>query len=277
MSLRLTGNRLGQVLIPSAVGLLAAGVGSAGVLWATAGALALPGPPPPVARRRRPLTLTPRSGATTASVNSSVEADRRGHGADAVAHGRPDAASTRTAASAARSSPCRVLSQSSSIPDDRIIAIGLASPIPAMSGAEPCEACAMQRSSEALIDGAMPGSGQLTGQVGEDVAEHVLGDDDVEGRARRSRCTVIASMWKSSTATSGSLGDLEADALEQPGAQLQHVALCTIVSRFAPAPGQLERGPGDPLHGGRVKTPIAMATSAVGHVLAVPAWVFRSA
>jgi hypothetical protein len=43
MPLRLTGNRLGQVLIPSTVGLLAAGVGSAGVLWATAGALALAG------------------------------------------------------------------------------------------------------------------------------------------------------------------------------------------------------------------------------------------
>jgi MFS family permease len=43
MSLRLTGNRLGQVLIPSAVGLVAAGVGAAGVLWATAGALALVG------------------------------------------------------------------------------------------------------------------------------------------------------------------------------------------------------------------------------------------
>jgi MFS family permease len=43
MSLRLTGNRLGQVLIPSTVGLVAAGVGSAGVLWATAGALALVG------------------------------------------------------------------------------------------------------------------------------------------------------------------------------------------------------------------------------------------
>ena len=41
MSLRLTGNRLGQVLIPSSVGALAAGVGAAGVLWATAAALAL--------------------------------------------------------------------------------------------------------------------------------------------------------------------------------------------------------------------------------------------
>jgi len=41
MSLRLTGNRLGQVLIPSAVGAVAAGVGAAGVLWATAAVLAL--------------------------------------------------------------------------------------------------------------------------------------------------------------------------------------------------------------------------------------------
>jgi MFS family permease len=48
MSLRLTGNRLGQVLIPSGVGLLAAGVGAAGVLAATAAALAAAG----VAARR---------------------------------------------------------------------------------------------------------------------------------------------------------------------------------------------------------------------------------
>jgi MFS family permease len=48
MSLRLTGNRLGQVLIPSAVGLVAAGVGAAGVLAATAAALAAVG----VAARR---------------------------------------------------------------------------------------------------------------------------------------------------------------------------------------------------------------------------------
>jgi MFS family permease len=41
MSLRLTGNRLGQVLIPSAVGAVAAGAGSAGVLWVTAAALAV--------------------------------------------------------------------------------------------------------------------------------------------------------------------------------------------------------------------------------------------
>ncbi|NYE35376.1 MFS family permease [Nocardioides cavernae] len=56
MSLRLTGNRLGQVLVPSAAGLVAASSGAAGVLWLTAGGLVLAGissrsiptlPPPP--------------------------------------------------------------------------------------------------------------------------------------------------------------------------------------------------------------------------------------
>jgi MFS family permease len=40
MSLRLTGNRLGQVVVPSVAGLLAVGAGPAGVIWLTAGALA---------------------------------------------------------------------------------------------------------------------------------------------------------------------------------------------------------------------------------------------
>ena len=40
MSLRLVGNRAGQLLIPSGVGLVAAGLGSAGVLWCSAAALA---------------------------------------------------------------------------------------------------------------------------------------------------------------------------------------------------------------------------------------------
>ncbi|SFT08038.1 MFS transporter [Saccharopolyspora flava] len=43
MSLRLTGNRAGQVIIPGTIGLVAAGLGSAGVLWVTAGGLALTG------------------------------------------------------------------------------------------------------------------------------------------------------------------------------------------------------------------------------------------
>ncbi|RKT87387.1 Predicted arabinose efflux permease, MFS family [Saccharopolyspora antimicrobica] len=43
MSLRLTGNRAGQVVIPGAIGLVAAGLGAAGVLWVTAAGLALTG------------------------------------------------------------------------------------------------------------------------------------------------------------------------------------------------------------------------------------------
>jgi MFS family permease len=40
MSLRLLGNRAGQLVVPSAMGLVAAGLGSAGVLCGTAAALA---------------------------------------------------------------------------------------------------------------------------------------------------------------------------------------------------------------------------------------------
>lgn len=43
MSLRLTGNRAGQVVVPGAVGLVAAGLGAAGVLWVTAAGLAWAG------------------------------------------------------------------------------------------------------------------------------------------------------------------------------------------------------------------------------------------
>ncbi len=39
MSLRLVGNRFGQVVVPSSIGLVAAGLGAAGVIWVTAGTL----------------------------------------------------------------------------------------------------------------------------------------------------------------------------------------------------------------------------------------------
>jgi hypothetical protein len=48
MSLRLTGNRVGQVVVPSIAGLLAAGAGAGGVLALTAASLAAVG----VAARR---------------------------------------------------------------------------------------------------------------------------------------------------------------------------------------------------------------------------------
>jgi MFS family permease len=54
MSLRLTGNRVGQVLVPSAAGLLAAGAGAGGVLVLTAAGLAAAG----VAARRLEIRST---------------------------------------------------------------------------------------------------------------------------------------------------------------------------------------------------------------------------
>jgi hypothetical protein len=94
---------------------------------------------------------------TTPSVNSSVVAfpPRSGVLTPLRTVARTPS-SNRTAASAANSPPCRMPSRSSSIPADRMIAIGLASPVPAMSGADPCAACAIARPSEALMDGAMP-------------------------------------------------------------------------------------------------------------------------
>ena len=74
MSLRLTGNRLGQVLIPSAVGLVAAGVGAAGVLWATAGGARRRRGRRPAAQGRRP----PRAGdrATGTGTDTDTGATR---------------------------------------------------------------------------------------------------------------------------------------------------------------------------------------------------------
>jgi hypothetical protein len=51
MSLRLVGNRFGQVVVPSGIGLVAAGLGAAGVLWVTAGTLVAAG----AASRRVPM------------------------------------------------------------------------------------------------------------------------------------------------------------------------------------------------------------------------------
>ncbi|AXX29856.1 MFS transporter [Actinosynnema pretiosum subsp. pretiosum] len=61
MSLRLTGNRAGQVVIPGAVGLLAGGLGAAGVLGLTAVCLAVVGVSARKLRVDSPVTATPKS------------------------------------------------------------------------------------------------------------------------------------------------------------------------------------------------------------------------
>ena len=73
-----------------------------------------------------------------------------------------------------------------------------------MSGADPCAACAMQRSSEALIDGAMPSDPASSPAMSDRMSPNMFSATTTsKDDARRSRCTVMASMWKSSTATSG--------------------------------------------------------------------------
>ena len=58
---------------------------------------------------------------------------------------------------------------------------GLAMPLPAMSGAEPCTASKIAASVPMLAPGARPEAADQAGaQVGNDVAEQVGGDDDVE-------------------------------------------------------------------------------------------------
>src|SRR5687768_17084151 len=66
------------------------------------------------------------------------------------------AASILLAASQSAWLPWRRPSQSNSIAADRISEVGLARSWPAMSGAEPCCACATHKSSPALVEPASP-------------------------------------------------------------------------------------------------------------------------
>ena len=78
-------------------------------------------------------------------------------------------------------------SHCSSMATDITIPSGLAMPWPAMSGADPCAACAIAYFSPALIRHHPQRARELTGEIGERVAEQVLGDDHVEGLGRRTR------------------------------------------------------------------------------------------
>ena len=98
-------------------------------------------------------------------------------------------ASPRSARSAATARSTRAASSvrprcSSSIATDRIVAVGSALPWPAMSGAEPCTGSNMLGTVRVGVDVAAGGQADATGDgrrdVGDDVAEEVVGDDDVE-------------------------------------------------------------------------------------------------
>ena len=85
-------------------------------------------------------------------------------------------------------------------------AIGLAMPWPAMSGAEPWTGSYIALRRPRGVGGTQRGRGQHAeaagqhgGAVGEDVAEQIVGDDDVELLGRRTSCMaqLSAYMWSS--------------------------------------------------------------------------------
>ena len=174
----------------------------------------------------------------------------------------------RTAASARRSSPCRVPSQSSSIADgqDHRDRVGQALAGDVRRGAvRGLRHAPVVRGVDRRRDAQR--AGQLTGHVGEDVAEHVLGDDDVEGSppgaagAPSSRRCGSRPPRRRDSASATS----RHTSLEQPRAQLQHVGLVHdrhLACRRRRASSKAVRAIRSTA--GRVKTPMAIATSAVG-------------
>jgi hypothetical protein len=154
-----------------------------------------------------------------------------------------------------------------------IMAIGLARSRPAMSGAEPCAAWAMARSWEALIDGAMPSDPAISPARSDRMSPIMFSVTSTSKSAeRRTRCTVMASMWKSSTVTSGyPLAISRQTSRNRPVVSLSTLALWTIVRcrRRRLARSRATRAIRSTA--GRVTMPRAMATSGEGMNSPVPA------
>ena len=162
---------------------------------------------------------------------------------------RPSASARSTADSiAAASLPSRVRG-AASVAADRNIASGLATPVPAMSGAEPCTgsnrpglAGLAERGARQHPDRA----GQHRRLVAEDVAEHVLGDDHVEVARRRRpaasrrcrRAGARARRWGTRALCSSRTTSRHSRLVSST------LALSTLVTARA---GRAERDPRDPL------------------------------
>jgi hypothetical protein len=124
-------------------------------------------------------------------------------------------------------------------------------------------------------------SGDLAGQVGEDVAHHVLGDQHVEvGRppdevdGHGVDVEVVNRQLRVLT------GDLTADVAEQAGGQLEHVGLVHDREVLPPPAGQVDGDPRDPLGGrpgddaerdGHVRGGHELAAAGVGIAVSVEA------
>ena len=147
-----------------------------------------------------------------------------------------------------------------------MVAAGLARPVPAMSGAEPWIASnrpgpagaerRRRREADAAADG--------RGEVGQDVAEHVLGDDDVVGRRlldelHRHRVDELVAELDV-----GVVGrDLGRRTRRHSAGRVEHVRLVDGAEQAAPLARQRERAAGDALDlGARVDAGVERAVVA---------------
>ena len=185
--------------------------------------------------------------------------DRRGRRAGRPDRpGRPCASRRRARARRRPRSPTAASSRPSdirsSIAAERIVPIGLATSWPAMSGAEPWIGsyspnvpCAVRRS-PSDADGSIPSEpGQHRRLVGQDVAEEVLGDDDVEvGRPPDEQHRARVDELVAERRRPGSRGATSSATVRHRRDVARTLALSTDVTCLRRVARELEREPDDP-------------------------------
>ena len=201
---------------------------------------------------------------TTTSPSSGSPASARSAVRQPSSRAAPTAASTASAASA-RPSEVR-----SSIAADRIVPIGLAMSWPAMSGAEPwigsyspnvpCVGPPLAERGRRQHAEAPGEHGRL---VGQDVAEQVLGDDDVEvGRPPDEQHRARIDQLVAEPRRPGTRPRSRRRRVRHRRDVARTLALSTWVSALRAGPGQLEREPDDPARSRARRTAACRARSA---------------
>src|ERR1700748_1701585 len=141
---------------------------------------------------------------------------------------RSIAAAAVSNAFALRRRPCQV----SSMAADKMSESGLATFLPAMSGAEPCAACAIACSAPALSEAARPRLPDSSAVRSERMSPNMLVVTITSKRCGlRTTCAIMASTIISSSVTSGnSRATLLHSSMKIPSVTLSTLALCTMVT-----------------------------------------------
>src|SRR5262245_48498738 len=183
--------------------------------------------------RQRALATSATSAATrtpNAFVPNGPPRSRVRHCGLAIA--RTSASSMVAAARVKRSSLLRSPSQLSSIDAEPIREAGLARSCPAMSGAEPCWACASACASPALSEAASPRLPLISAARSERMSPNILVVTITsKAAAARTSSAAIASMIRSSYSTPGKRdATARTDSRKSPSDTRSTLALCTAVT-----------------------------------------------